>query len=128
MVAARLSDAHPALSILVIERGKDNYDNQMVHLPLASLLNILTPLETGRMMLYPGQKEESLAGRDLVVPAGSILGGGSSTNMLTYTRGVREDMDDWNTPGWTADEMIQYLKKVCIAISCVTFALTQVGR
>lgn len=113
-MAARLSDARPDLSILLIERGKDNYNNQMVHLPLAGILNIMTPAETGRMMLYPGEKEESLSGRALVVPAGSILGGGSAINLLTYTRGIREDMDDWNTPGWTADDMIPYFKKVIL--------------
>lgn len=113
MVAARLSDADPELSILVVERGPNNLDDPTVTNPLYFIENILN-LGTGsqRMMYYEGQPEESIAGRAMTVPAGSILGGGSSINMLTYTRPQRGEMDDWNMPGWAADDVIPYLKKV----------------
>jgi alcohol oxidase len=64
------------------------------------------------MMYYQGRNESNIADRALVVPAGSILGGGSSINMLTYTRPQREDMDSWNMPGWSAADMLLYMKKV----------------
>jgi choline dehydrogenase-like flavoprotein len=46
------------------------------------------------------------------VPAGGVLGGGSSINLMMYSRAQRSDWDAWQTPGWSADEMIPYLKKV----------------
>ena len=33
-------------------------------------------------------------------------------NWMVYTRAQRSDFDSWNTPGWSADEMLPYLKKV----------------
>ena len=33
-------------------------------------------------------------------------------NWMVYTRGQRSDFDSWKTPGWTADEMLPFLKKL----------------
>lgn len=52
-----------------------------------------------------------VAGRPLVVASGSVLGGGSSTNMMMYSRAQRSDWNSWGAPGWSADEMIPFLKK-----------------
>ena len=30
---------------------------------------------------------------------------------MVYTRGQRSDFDSWNTPGWTANDLLPYLKK-----------------
>jgi alcohol oxidase len=51
-------------------------------------------------------------GRGLVVPSGGVLGGGSSINLLTYSRAQAIDFDDWETEGWSAKELLPYLKKV----------------
>ncbi|KAH6689698.1 GMC oxidoreductase-domain-containing protein [Plectosphaerella plurivora] len=112
VIAARLSDADPNLSIVVIERGHDNYNDPTVYHPLFWLTNILElPEPNPRMMYYRGQSEPDIAGRKMSVAAGSILGGGSSINMMTYSRGHRGDMNDWGAPGWSADDMVPYLKK-----------------
>jgi hypothetical protein len=37
----------------------------------------------------------------------------SSINWLVYTRAQRHDFDSWNTKGWSADELLPFLKKVC---------------
>ncbi|KAJ3536714.1 hypothetical protein NM208_g6609 [Fusarium decemcellulare] len=112
VVASRLSDADPTLSILVVERGRDNWNDPAVTNPLFFMENILElPEPNPRMMYYKGQKEPNIADRAMVVPAGSILGGGSSINMLTYTRAQREDLDGWNMPGWSADDLLPYMKK-----------------
>jgi choline dehydrogenase-like flavoprotein len=37
----------------------------------------------------------------------------SSINWMVYTRGQRHDFDSWNTKGWSADELLPFLKKVC---------------
>ncbi|KAI6777682.1 uncharacterized protein J7T54_005475 [Emericellopsis cladophorae] len=112
VLAARLSDADPELSILVVERGPNNLDDPTVTNPLFFIENILgLGASNPRMMAYKGQAEEAIAGRAMTVPAGSILGGGSSINMLTYTRPQRGDLDDWNMPGWSSEGMIPYMKK-----------------
>jgi alcohol oxidase len=112
IVASRLSDEFPEMSILVVERGHDNYQDPAVRHPLFFVEHIL---DLGRpnphMMRYQGSPEPQLGGRVSVVPAGSVLGGGSSINMLTYTRPQREDLDAWNMPGWGFDEVLPYLKK-----------------
>ena len=42
---------------------------------------------------------------------GGILGGGSSINFMMYTRAQGADFDSWNTPGWSAKEMLQMCNK-----------------
>lgn len=34
-------------------------------------------------------------------------------NMLLYSRPQRSELDAWNTPGWSADEVLNYMSKVC---------------
>lgn len=63
-------------------------------------------------IFYKGNKAPQLADRECIVPCGGTLGGGSSINFLMYTRAQRDDFDSWKTPGWSADEMLPYLKKV----------------
>lgn len=43
---------------------------------------------------------------------GNILGGSSSINFMVYTRGQAIDYDSWNSPGWTANEMLPLFKKL----------------
>lgn len=43
---------------------------------------------------------------------GGVLGGGSSINFMMYTRAQGIDFDSWNTPGWSAKEMIPLAKKL----------------
>ncbi|RYP83371.1 hypothetical protein DL770_005391 [Monosporascus sp. CRB-9-2] len=113
VVAARLSDADPNLSILVVERGQDNWNDPTVINPLFFIQNILDLGEPNpRMVYYQGQNESSTANRAMVVPVRNVLGGGSSINMLTYTRAQREDMDAWEMSGWSADELLPYMKKL----------------
>jgi alcohol oxidase len=110
VVASRLSDLLPNVTILVVERGRDNWQDPAITQPLYFLENILnTGSAPERMMYYQGKPEENLGGRAQVVPAGSTLGGGSAINMLTYARPQREDLDGW-MPGWKADDMLEFFK------------------
>ena len=43
---------------------------------------------------------------------GGLLGGGSSINFMMYTRAQGVDFDSWNTPGWTAKDMLPLLNKL----------------
>ena len=110
MIASRLSDADPSLEILVIERGQDNYDMPMVVHP-AMLLFGSSPGATTAIH-YTAKKNEHTANRELAMPSGGVLGGGSSVNYLTYSRPQRSDFDSWGVKGWGGEDMLPYLKKV----------------
>lgn len=112
VVAARLAEADPGLSILVIEAGANN-DLPEVSVPALFLANLM-PTSTANMF-YQTNKEKQLGDRELIVPSGGILGGGSSTNLMMYSRAQRSDYDSWGIPGWSAEEMIPYLKKVILS-------------
>lgn len=72
-------------------------------------------------LFYQGNNESQLNGRQLTVPSGGTLGGGSSINLMMYSRAQRVDFDSWKTPGWTTDDMIPYLKKVSTSTASVEF-------
>ncbi|KAF1953522.1 alcohol oxidase [Byssothecium circinans] len=63
-------------------------------------------------LFYQSKAEKQLNNRELVVPSGGTLGGGSSINLMMYSRAQRSDFDSWNVPGWSADDMIPYLQKL----------------
>ncbi|KAI1425154.1 GMC oxidoreductase [Xylaria sp. FL1777] len=110
IIAARLSDADPHLSILLVEGGASNQDTPQLAHPVM-VMSHLAP--GGKYNLdYKSKASAHLAGRELVLPTGGVLGGGSSVNMMVYTRPQRSDFDAWSIPGWSADEMLAYMNKL----------------
>ncbi|KAF2826594.1 alcohol oxidase [Ophiobolus disseminans] len=109
VVAGRLAEADPKLSILVIEQGPNNLDVPTVVHP-ALFMGGLLPTSNATLF-YEGRAEKQLSNRALVVPSGGTLGGGSSMNLMMYSRAQRGDFDAWNVPGWKAEDMIPYLQK-----------------
>lgn len=61
--------------------------------------------------------EKQLGGRSILVSTGGLLGGGSSANMTTYSRPQCSDFDAWNMPGWSAEEMMPFVKKVILPLT-----------
>ncbi len=61
---------------------------------------------------YKAVPSEALGNRELVVPTGGVLGGGSSVNLMVYTRAQRSDFDSWGMDGWGAVDMLPYMRKV----------------
>ncbi|RMZ73480.1 alcohol oxidase [Pyrenophora seminiperda CCB06] len=110
IIAGRLAEEDPSLSILVIEGGANNKDVAHIVNPVFYLQNLLPTTKTA--LFYKANKSKHLADRESIVPSGGTLGGGSSINFMMYTRAQRSDFDSWNTPGWTADEMWPFLKKL----------------
>lgn len=86
IVAARLAEADPSLSILVIEQGPNNLNDPAITTPALFWAHLRS--ESKYTTFYKGHKEESLNGRETVVPMGRVLGGGSSINFMMYTRGM----------------------------------------
>ncbi|KAI1503991.1 GMC oxidoreductase-domain-containing protein [Biscogniauxia marginata] len=110
VIAGRLTEADPGLSILVIEGGADNFNDPDIVTP-AMCAKHLSP-DSKTTMFYKAVRSQYLADRESIVPAGEVLGGGSSINFMMYTRAQREDYDSWKTPGWTTDELLPYLRKL----------------
>ncbi|KAM0270882.1 hypothetical protein ACHAQH_009266 [Verticillium albo-atrum] len=108
--AGRLAEADPKLSILVIEGGQDNRDMANIENPVFFLDHLLPTSKT--TIFYKGKKSEQCAGREVVVPCGGVLGGGSSINFMMYTRAQRSDFDSWKSQGWSADEILPFMKKL----------------
>ncbi|KAF2161913.1 GMC oxidoreductase [Zasmidium cellare ATCC 36951] len=109
VLAARVAEADPSLSILVIEQGINNYNLPQVIYPALFPQNLLQDSKTA--LFWQGNQSSELANRAPIVPSGGTLGGGSSINWMVYTRAQRSDFDSWNTPGWSAEELWPYLKK-----------------
>jgi alcohol oxidase len=99
------------MSILVIEQGPNNFEVPAIIYP-ALLMAGLAPTSNATLF-YQATEESQLNNRQLVVPSGGTLGGGSSMNLMTYSRAQRDDFDSWNMPGWSTEELLPYLKKVC---------------
>jgi choline dehydrogenase-like flavoprotein len=126
IVAARLSDADPHMSILLIEAGASNDNIPSLAHP-AMLMSNIAP-DSRYNLYYKANASADLAGRELVVPAGGVLGGGSSVNLMVYTRPQRSDFDSWSIPGWTASEMLTYMNKVRESIGLYTSVINWPGR
>ncbi|KAH8664340.1 GMC oxidoreductase [Xylariales sp. PMI_506] len=109
-VAGRVAAADPNISVLVIEGGPDNANDPTVIFP-ALFLAHLTP-ESKTTIFYTANKSKHLADRASIIPAGGILGGGSSINFMMYTRTQRSDYDSWNTPGWSTEELLPFMNKL----------------
>lgn len=110
VIASRLADADRQLSILVLESGLDNFGLPTVTHP--ALYRATLAPGTANAFHYKSRKEEQLAGREVIVTTGGLLGGGSSVNGMIYQRGQLCDFDSWDTKGWSGKEVLPFLKKV----------------
>ncbi|KAJ4291645.1 hypothetical protein N0V90_009540 [Kalmusia sp. IMI 367209] len=108
IVAARLADADPNLEILVVERGPNN-EIPTVETPAAFFSHLAPDSKTA--FFNVSKPSPDVGDRALVVPSAAILGGGSSINFMMYSRAQRCDFDAWKTPGWSADDLLPYIKK-----------------
>ena len=98
----------------MIEQGPNNLDVPTA-VPPALFMSGLSPT-CNATLFYQGNLEKQLNNRSIVVPSGGTLGGGSAMNLMMYARAQRSDFDAWNVPGWSADDMIPYLQKVCFTM------------
>lgn len=86
IVAGRLAEADPGLSILVVEQGPNNLGDPKIVNPAMFSTHLLPDSKTA--IFHKGNREEALNGREPIVPSGGVLGGGSSINFMMYTRGM----------------------------------------
>ena len=82
MVAGRLAEADPKLSILVIEQGPNNYGVAEVVHPALYPRNLFA--NSKYTLFWQGNESAQLADRKPIVPSGGTLGGGSSINVSIH--------------------------------------------
>jgi choline dehydrogenase-like flavoprotein len=69
------------------------------------------------------EKSDQVAGRSLAIAHGNVLGGGSTVNMMTYSRPYRFDFETWEVPGWSSEDVIPYFRKVSLPKSARGFCI-----
>ena len=109
VLADRLS-ADPANRVLLIEAGPRDW-NPVFRVPIMA-----GRLFSGRYgnWGYTTEPEPHLNGRRIAWPRGKVLGGSSSINGMIYTRGNRQDYDDWAQQGlrsWSYERVLPYFKR-----------------
>lgn len=110
ILANRLSE-NPAHRVLLLEAG--GHDRSPLISAPGGLLGIMM---SGRHAWpYLSAPQQHLDGRNLYVPRGKVLGGGSSINGMVYDRGMHSDYDRWaqaGNDGWSFAEVLPYFKKL----------------
>jgi choline dehydrogenase len=110
LLANRLS-TDPKHRVLLLEAG-GNDRNPMIKMPIGFTQLMYDEKVTN---LYKTEPEPELNGREVSVVRGRVIGGCSSINGMIYTRGQREDYDDWaalpGCEGWSYDELLPYFKR-----------------
>ena len=109
VLANRLTEDRDT-SVLVLEAGGWDRD-PWIHIPLA-----WGKILTNRLhdWMYFTEPEPNLAGRRIECARGKVIGGSSSINAMTYSRGHRGDYDRWATnglPSWSYAHALPYFKK-----------------
>ncbi|MDH4282265.1 MAG: GMC family oxidoreductase N-terminal domain-containing protein, partial [Myxococcales bacterium] len=97
--------------VLLLEAG-GNDNNPLIKMPIGFTRLMYDEKVTN---LYETETEPELHGRRVSVVRGRVIGGCSSINGMVYTRGQREDYDDWaalpGCKGWSYDELLPYFKR-----------------
>ena len=97
--------------VLLLEAGRKD-TNPLIKMPIGYTRLMYNPKDTN---VYKTEPEPALGGRRIAVPRGRVLGGSSSINGMIYTRGQREDYDDWSRlpgcAGWSYEEILPYFKR-----------------
>jgi choline dehydrogenase-like flavoprotein len=109
ILANRLTEA-PDVRVLLLEAGGVDR-NPLIHIPIG-----FGKLHQYRMhdWGYESEPEPALDNRRIYSPRGKVLGGSSSVNVMTYTRGDRHDYDRWSrngATGWSYAEVLPYFKR-----------------
>jgi choline dehydrogenase-like flavoprotein len=98
-----------AETVLVVEYG------EQAHTPNASVPGFaLSKDQSARTWRFPSVPQTHLANRSVGLPVGSVVGGGSVINGMTYTRGSAADYDSWEAlgnAGWNWKNLFPYFRK-----------------
>jgi len=111
VVASRLVREFDA-RVLLLEAG-GNDDSPLVSMPAGSFKMIFGGGEFVRT--HQSIPQPALGGRAVSIHQANLLGGGSSVNVMVYTRGSREDYGRWDDicgkAGWDWNDILPYFMK-----------------
>lgn len=103
VLANRLTEDSNASLALVEAGGPDK--KQEIHIPAAFSKLFKGPCDWA----YYTEEQAHMNNRKLYWPRGKVLGGSSSMNAMIYTRGNRNDFDEWQrlgNAGWSYDDVL----------------------
>jgi len=111
VVASRLHERIPSLSILVIEAGPKPDGHPLTSAPLACFRLHHTDLDWD----YKTVPQKHLDNRECYVAAGRVLSGGNGINYGCWTRGPKADYAHWanvvDDQSWNYEGLLPYFKK-----------------
>lgn len=98
--------------VLLLEAGPSDA-HRLIDMPAGFVKLLFRP--SPFVTVYEFEAQPSLDGRSVSIMQGHVLGGGSSVNAMTYTRGVPADYAKWNdatgATGWEWDSLLPYFRK-----------------
>jgi len=109
VLAERLSEGGAA-SVCVLEAGVADR-SRYVRIP-AGFVKLLH--DPALLWQFKSEASAAVAGREIRIPQGRIVGGSSSLNGLVYSRGQAEDFDDWaerGNEGWRYADVLPYFMR-----------------
>lgn len=109
VVASRLTE-DPAVSVCLLEAGGPD-NSALIQAPLGFAATAALGIHNWNYNTVP---QDELNGRRGFQPRGKVMGGSSSVNAMVYTRGNRQDYDNWvalGNPGWSYDEVLPLFKR-----------------
>jgi len=106
-LSARLARA--GRQVLLLEAGPaDNHP--YIHIP-GTFIRVHG---TRRTWMYRTEPEPFVNQRQVFIPQGRTLGGGSAVNAMIYIRGQAEDYEEWKAsgcPGWGWDDVLPVFRR-----------------
>ena len=109
VLAARLSE-DPQVQVALLEAGPPDR-SVLIHCPAGLALLAKSGQANWGFQTTP---QTGFNGRRGYQPRGKVLGGSSSVNAMIYTRGHRQDYDDWaaqGNPGWSYHDVLPYFRR-----------------
>jgi choline dehydrogenase len=111
VAANRLVRDHGA-RVLLLEAGPDD-KSALIRMPAGTFKMMFG--NTPFIKRYRTTPQKTLDGRSIVIPQGNVVGGGSSVNVMAYTRGSRLDYERWDEAsggaGWGWDDLLPYFRR-----------------
>ncbi len=108
-LAARLGERADRTTCVIEAGGYDSHP--FIHIPSFVAAAIGRKATNWRFKTVP---QPGMAGREIPVPRGKVLGGSGSINGMVYFRGHPTDYDDWadaGAKGWSYAEVLPYFTR-----------------
>ncbi|KAI0754900.1 alcohol oxidase [Daedaleopsis nitida] len=111
VMASRLSE-DPCLRILLIEAGGSDFTDINISVPGLAFTLAHSQFDWN----YTTTPQPGLNNRSVGYPRGFVLGGSTAINIMTYSRGTRDDWDRFSRviedDRWSWDKMLPFISKV----------------